>query len=311
MKQILLNFLVLSSLLLFMSSCNDDDDDGNGGPTPVTYTFKGNIEYPIEGDPVEEWSSVNVKATLKLDGTFEIIATLGGDSLVITTFGFQEFISYETDTLLNNLIDENYFVRSNGVRYGIVPASQRRFSQVLYNSIDYQNEVINMATFNVVFEEVDPMFGGIPDLMTLTDGEILDLPYETEVSDNPGGGFNDDFVTYTLDGSEVTFETFITQSAGGLVTASASADLGSLPMLTMIFNESLGTGTYDLAGQTGISFTFTTGVNIEQIFTNNSGELVITSNSNGIIEGTFNFTGTNSDNSDTVELTNGSFSIEF
>lgn len=232
--------------------------------------------------------------------------------MVLTSFGFLENLSYENDTLLNSLNDRNYFVRSNGVKYIIAPAEQRRFTQLLYNSIDLNNQVINEGIFNVVLQEEIPTGpNGIAEVVSITGGAMMNLPFQLENFDIPDGGGNNDQVSFAADGVNQTFESFIIQNAGGFVIVQASADLGSLPSLQLSFSESLSAGTYDLSSFTSILFTYTAAAAADQFFTNSAGQLIVTSNTNGNIEGTFEFTGTNSDNSATVEITGGSFSIEY
>ena len=304
------------------TSCNDDDDDGgNSTPTPVNYTFKADVAFPFEQDtPNAVWSSTNVTATQRLDGSFQMIALSDGDSLVITTLGKEVNLEYELDSasaafLLSSLADENYYVRADGRKYGIVTSESS--SSIFYTSDDTANKTIS-GIFNLGLEELIPTGpGGANEIVTFLNGEITDLPYTIEDFDigPPVGGSG--FISFTAGSESLNFDpasgTFITPDA--LTLAGSGSDVTGVPSVLIGINESsLTPGTYELDETQAISFIYTPEVG--DSFLGLSGTLTVASHD----EVTNNITGSFEINAETfslmgpgepIQISNGLFDVTY
>jgi hypothetical protein len=81
---------------------------------------------------------------------------------------------------------------------------------------------------------------------------------------------------------------------------------GTTAAISLSINGTIQAGTYDLTSGNALA-TFATGTNLQDVYTSDSGSIVITQLTSTTVSGTFQFTGTNFTNAATGTVTQGKF----
>jgi hypothetical protein len=298
MKQTLLKTLFFASILLVATSCNDDNDNNNNsGPTPISYSFTATETDPITSTS-SDWIATSASARLNLDGTFDVTATNGADSVFFKFSGNQVGV-FVVDTLSIYRTD-NYFAASNNDDYGVTDSTGTVSFVITAN--DFENQQIS-GSFNAVFYNLD----GSLDLVVLQDGLFVDLPYTIEEPELGGAGT----ISFTANGSATILDQIFSSTSMGTVQAVGTSLSSPTTSMTLTFSEDIAPGNYDLGNLFGaVTMAYTEG---SQFFFSDAGTLTILANNTGTneIQGTFSFSGSELLGSGTIEVTNGSFDIGY
>jgi hypothetical protein len=149
--------------------------------------------------------------------------------------------------------------------------------------------------FNVILVNEGNSF----DILGLLNGVFTDLPFTVEE-------FSTGTMSLSANGTPVTFSTVLGFSIFGSLAITGATSSG-FPAISMTMSETIAPGTYPLGVASAESISYQTDQNT--IYVASSGNLVISSNANGNIQGTFSFTGTGAPG--TISITNGTFDVDY
>ena len=287
------------------TSCNDDDDDGgNSTPTPQA-SFTGEETNPMTGE-VSTWTADEVTARLSLAGDLTVKARNGSDtlSLRLPSLEVRQYVIAFDEPFAD---DNNYIaVTSTDTLFYSYKLNDFTFDGggvISITSIDSVNQTFNAEMDGLQFFNVE---NGPDenDQFILQNAELSNIPYTEETF---GVGFGDDELSLTADGTALTFPNITTLITGGIISVTGTSAAG-FPSFSLTLPETLTPGTYAVASEPQISGTYINSA--MATFSMTSGDLIVTSNDNNVIEGTFDFTGSGTAGG-TVSITNGAFTVEY
>jgi hypothetical protein len=309
MKQYLLKYPIWFFVLLIAVSCNDDDDNGGPSATPSA-SFSGTLTDVTTGAETE-WSATAVSAELGFFGELTITANEGSDILQIKIPSFE--VRQYAISIDEEYGDENFFADITSTdttlySYEFTINSQGNpevngGGSIGITSIDTVAKRFDGNIPGLVFYNMQDTTGN--DRFILQNATLTNIPYTEETFDIGGG---DDELSLSVDGAALTFPNLFSTSAFGNLSITGSAAMG-FPSFTLGLPTNLSAGTYGFGSQPGLSATYVASASGTDSYTMTSGSLVVTSNANDRIEGTFSGTATSASGS--VSITNGAFSAEY
>ncbi len=297
MKQILLRAMFLASILVFAASCNDDDDD-NDNPTPQpTATLNGTTINPQNGNE-SSWSASSISAEYDLTRLL-IKAVNGNDTLSIAIPSPEESI-YPID-LLSPLSSSNYYVSVTSIDTTVYTFRNaiEGGGVVTITESDSANQRISGELTLIYYNPNDTN-----DFFLLSEGQFANINYSLPDFNIGGEGT----MTATVNGDAIDFETITAFNFGGILSLTGS-NTASSSSISLSFSSGITAGTYSFSLASGNSANFIDADN--GLFTATSGTLVISSNNGENVTGTFSFDAINSVTSENIEVTNGSFTIDY
>lgn len=312
MKQVLLRAMFLASILVFAASCNDDDDDDNdSNPTPSA-VFTGTRIDILAGGTESEWTADAVTAEVGLFGDLTIKATEGSDTLALKVPSFEVrpyAISFDEE-----FGTENYFVSVSGNTADLYSYESGFDSNgdleanggglLTITNIDTVAQRFDGEISSLIFYNTTDTTGN--DRFILQNATLTNIAYTQETIVIGGPGTGDDELSLNVSGSALTLSTLTTTAIAGSVTLTGSS-AGGFPSFTLSLPTNLSTGTYSIAGGAQITGLYV--ASATNNFVMNAGDLVVTSNANNRIEGTFSGDATGANGS--VSITNGIFSAGY
>lgn len=286
-----LNYLLIVSFAISSCTTNiepidpglDPNNGGNsgGGNGNLMALFTADI------DGVFNDFSSTTEAELTEDGLG--IGTLGDPTLVINVFN-PAVGTFNVDA--NNTNTGAVIGYSSGANSLFLPES----GSVTISTYDTTTQLVS-GTFNAVMSD---LAGVDPDII-ITNGVFENIIYiETTSVDE---------CEADIDGVLFEADFFASAETGNSLGITFSSSLNEQLSITFPLNSPVGTYPFEdlmSGGTVFASYENTSGVNFRSV--PNSGNLVITSVTGGIIQGTFSFTGAEAGNpSNTISVTNGSF----
>lgn len=306
MKQTLLKAVFFASILLVATSCNDDDDDNGGGTPQPSFSFTGDRTNTSTGEE-STWTADAITAEVSLFDDLTIKAISGSDTLSIRVPSLQ--------VRQYSIARDEPFGEDNG--YVSVTSNDTLVYSYEFDGQDFNGGgVLSITSIDTVNMRFNAGIAGIQffnvengpddnDQFLLQNAVLSNIPYTEETFDI-GGGFDDDEISLTADGTALEFPILTTFISGGIITISGNSAAG-FPSFTLTLPQNLTPNAYPVASQAQISGTYVN-IALDQ-FNMTTGDLIVTSNANDRIEGTFIFTGTGQAGS--VSITDGTFSVGY
>lgn len=297
MKQLLLRAMFIASILVFAASCNDDDDDDNNPPSQPTASLSGTVSDPQTGDQ-STWTASSISAKFDLTG-LTIKAVNGNDTLSIAVSS-PEVGVYPVD-LFSPLSSTNYYVsvsETDTTYYTYLNATEGG-GVVQITESDSANQTISGEFTLIYYNPEDDT-----DFFFINEGEFSNISYTVPTFETGGEGS----ISATVDGTAVDFSTVFAFDLLGTLSITGTASTG-FPSINLGFPSDISAGTYDFGGFGGNSASYT--ANSSDSYVATAGTLEIISNSGTNVTGSFSFTGLNTADSDEIEVTNGSFNVDY
>jgi hypothetical protein len=289
---------------LMVASCDSDDGGGSGPSEPEQQgTFTGTVTNATDGE-MNEWSSSSLTAEFDTFNTelsinavnpagAEINITIGGDIDVdnqtpkpFSGLSSSNISTYTTPSGTEFTTDRNDFGESSGT---IVYTSYNDSTNLLegmgslkwYATSDTTEDDLNYVMQDIAFELY-------PELV--------------------GPSFGSASISATIDGEAFATSFTGSSSSGGVISINSGSTSGE--SLSIVIQSGATEGETSL-GQ-GSSVTLSYSDSEQNTYISSSGTVNITSLDldEGIAEGTFNFTGSATSGSGSVDVTNGTFSVE-
>jgi hypothetical protein len=307
----LLSKLFLPALLVLavaVTSCVDDDDD-NGPSNDPKGNMTGDLTIIDGGAPVQsQWNSSDVTCFHDTLLNVFVITTTddSGDKITLTlangnqgNFQFQSFgenISIydranSTDTITtqpNDFLDPP----STG---GLVTISTEDYEM----ASEISGTIVQMSWARIgPGDDDDESFG------FLQNAEFTEVPVTRGTNVSIGG---DASLECTVDGTPFNAEFVTATTINNMLVISASNIAGET--VTISLPQGASTGSHDVGGVSGYMAAYSDGATG---YSGTAGTIVLNSVNiaGGTATGTFDFTGTDVFGGGTVEVTNGSFSVD-
>jgi len=312
----LLTKLYLPALLILaisVTSCVDDDDD-NGPSTPEPKgSMTGSAVDPNNGQTLE-WNSTDVECFHDTSANSLLLKSTNsasGDKLTISmfyqgntppsTFGFEGDLTLGVNQAVIERSGSSDLISTKSNDDDISELVVSSGGSVSITTPSYADSSIIEGQMILRFVKVNPGDDDDEDFLVLpgfsfesvplTSGSLSNIDYEASVS-------------FNVDGS--TFEPVLTEAIAQNGTTITTVDLNG-NQLILIIPTTATVGTHSLEGtsyfaqylQSGNAFNVTTGTITISSF--NQFE--------GTVSGTFDFEGTNNDDTETVSITNGNFEV--
>lgn len=316
MKQTLLRAVFFASILLTATACNDDDDD-NGNPTPAPQSsFTGERTNPLNGD-VTTWSADEISAEIGFfQSDLTIKARSGSDTLTIRipslevrqyAIAFDEPFGF--DNRYVSVTSSDTIVYS----YQVFDGSFDGGGVINITSIDTINKTFNAGMEGLQFFNVEN--GPEDDDSFILQNAVLSNISYTEETFDIGGGFGDGTMSFSANGQNYSFDNATGIDDSGELTLSAFNSTLFAPSVNLTMNSDITTGTYDIgsANATDPIYASVAIENLLDIYSSTSGTLEITSHDteNKNIVGTFSFEGDILFGTETINVTNGNFNVDY
>ncbi len=308
MKKNKLRFLAVFAILITafnFTSCDNepldsDIDTDNPGPGSTTPVFKATFNG-------QTYSTPNVLAQVNADGISLVAIKSSGESFAFdisgTTIG-----TYQANA---NLLAYVPFASSEYGYWSIDPSSEiTDTGSITITSINTTNHTIS-GTFNFTGYWTDFTDDTPPAPIVFTNGVFTNIPYTGEI-ENPNPGDEDTFFA-KVDGTdfvEDVIDVAIVSSEGFPDRISIVGSKESGERIGLLIDQALPVGTYPITGPLSEDVVSGSYFNMG-LQTAQTGSVTITSKTATRIAGTFQFSSSNSDGTNTAEITAGTFDVEY
>jgi|GEM_PF-4667081 len=311
MKHSLITFIFASAAIFLIVSCNSDD--AITAPPAPTFLASGQSVDPVTGE-TSSWATNSVTAQLDSLGFF-IKAVRGSDTLSIAIDGVDTLMYAITSS--SDLSSFNYYQTVPTDGFGFYSFKADGSGGGILN-ITNLNETNQTFSGNLSVQFFNPVNNS--DFIELRDVTLTNIPYAVIAPDTDGepddenpddGGPIVGTMNYTIDGTEYTItEATGVNSAGVLALSGENPPLGN-PTLNISLNGAVEPGIYTLEGSLNTSATVLQGVS--QFFVANTGSVEVVTHdlTANTITGTFSFTATSFPSGDEINVSAGSFDIEY
>ena len=298
-------FRLLSAFLMLVTltgliSCSEEDTQLLNGGQDTDGSVQLNINYTIPGGEAQVFSATSVSADA--NGTTVTITAENedtGESLVMSFAGnkisapnakaYPASVTYVDGagneyTALSPISDKD----TGGVKLTEVNTAGKTISGVF--------SFIGYAADATVIEDGVPFYAGV----------FFNIPYTGSLPEPTPTEPEDTFMKATIDASDVDFSAASTV-VNGTTTTFAGVNANPIYTLQLVFadNTAIAAGTFEIDVVDGpVSAQVTIGTSS---YVGVSGSVIINSVTEGIVTGTFTFTGENGEGQ--VEVTAGSFKL--